>query len=181
MLHLGWGDGHGFCISGQPELEMNSVANYTEPSLIVSLLRSRDAAGITAELCSMLERQGVITDLLPFYHEVISREALSSSAMSPGWALPHARIAGIPRLCFALGRTAEPLVWFGGEVVSMVFLFAVPQNQAAAYLCLIAGLAKLSQDHARLERLTVASDSRAMLDVLQEMPLPKRRSAAVTV
>jgi mannitol/fructose-specific phosphotransferase system IIA component (Ntr-type) len=159
---------------------MSTVADYTEPSLMVPVLRSRDAAGVTAELCSILERQGLITNLLPFYHEVISREALSSSAMPPGWALPHARVAGIPRLCFSLGRTAEPLVWFGGEVVSMVFLFAVPRDQAAAYLSLIAGLAKLSQDHARLERLADAPDSGAMFEVLREIPLPKRRSAAVS-
>jgi mannitol/fructose-specific phosphotransferase system IIA component (Ntr-type) len=159
---------------------MNSVADYTEPLLIAPLLRSRDAAGVTAELCSMLERQGRIADLLPFYHEVISREALSSSAMSPGWALPHARVAGIPHLCFALGMTAEPLVWFGGEPVSLVFLCAVPQNQAAAYLNLISGLAKLSQNHARLGRLAEAPDSETMFEVLREIPLPKRHSAAVT-
>jgi mannitol/fructose-specific phosphotransferase system IIA component (Ntr-type) len=179
MLHLEWEDGHGFCVSGQPKLEMNSVADYSELSLMVPLLRSRDGAGVTAELCSMLERQGRIGDLLPFYHAIISHEAVSSTAMSPGWALPHARVAGIPRLCFALGRTAEPLRWFGGEMVSMVFLSAVPQNQAAAYLSLISGLAKLSQDHARLERLTDASDSEAMLEVLREIHLPKRRSAAL--
>jgi mannitol/fructose-specific phosphotransferase system IIA component (Ntr-type) len=158
---------------------MNSVADYTEPSLMVPLLRSRDAAGVTAELCSMLERQGRITDLLPFYHAIISHEALSSTAMSPSWALPHARIAGIPHLCFAVGRAAEPLVWFGGEPVSMVFLFAVPQNQAAAYLSLIAGLANLSQDRVRLERLADAPDSGAMFEVLREITLPKRRSAAL--
>jgi mannitol/fructose-specific phosphotransferase system IIA component (Ntr-type) len=159
---------------------MNTVADYTEPLLMVPLLRSRDAAGVTAELCSMLERQGRITDLLPFYHAIISHEAVSSTAMSPGWALPHARIAGIPHLCFAVGRTAEPLVWFGGEPVSLVFLFAVPQNQAAAYLNLIAGLAKLSEDHARLERLADAPDSETMFEVLREIPLPKRRSATVS-
>jgi mannitol/fructose-specific phosphotransferase system IIA component (Ntr-type) len=159
---------------------MNNVADYTAPLLMVPLLRSRDAAGVTAELCSMLERQGRISDLLPFYHAIISHEALSSTAMSPDWALPHARIAGIPHLCFALGRTAEPLVWFGGERVSMVFLSAVPQNQAAAYLSLISGLAKLNQDHGRLQRLADAPDCEAMFEVLREISLPKRRSAAVT-
>jgi mannitol/fructose-specific phosphotransferase system IIA component (Ntr-type) len=111
---------------------MSTVADYTEPSLMVPLLRSRDAAGVTAELCSTLDRQGRISDLLPFYHAVISHEALSSTAMAPGWAMPHARLAVVRRLSFALGRTAEPLVWFGGEPVNMVFLFAVPESQAAA-------------------------------------------------
>jgi mannitol/fructose-specific phosphotransferase system IIA component (Ntr-type) len=159
---------------------MSAVADYTEPSLMVPLLRSRDAAGVTAELCSTLQRKGRLVDLLPFYHDVISREALSSTVISPGWALPHARIAGIPRLCFVLGRTAEPLAWFGGEPVSMVFLFAVPEREAAAYLSLISGLARLSQDRLRLERLADAPDSRTMFELFREIPLPKRRPAAVS-
>ena len=158
---------------------MSTVADYTEPSLMVPLLRSRDAAGVTAELCSTLDRQGRLGDLLPFYHAVISHEALSSTAMSPGWAMPHARMAVVRRLSFALGRTAEPLVWFGGEPVNMVFLFAVPESQAAAYLSLISGLASLAQDRLRLERLADAPDSETMLEVLREISLPKRHAAVV--
>jgi mannitol/fructose-specific phosphotransferase system IIA component (Ntr-type) len=158
---------------------MPTVADYTEPSLMLPLLRSRDAAGVTAEICSALQRQGRVSDLLPFYHAVISHEALSSTVISPGWALPHARIAGIPQLSFALGRTAEPLPWFGGELVSLVFLFAVPESDAAAYLSLIAGLAKLGQDHGLLERLGDAPDDRTMFEVLRGIPLPGRRAAAV--
>jgi mannitol/fructose-specific phosphotransferase system IIA component (Ntr-type) len=158
---------------------MNTIADYTEPSLMVPLLRSRDAAAVTAELCSTLERQGRVSDLLPFYHAVISHEALSSTVISPGWALPHARIPGISRLSFVLGRTAEPLAWFGGEPVSMIFLFAVSARNAAAYQSVISGLANLGQDHLRLERLVDASDSQTMFEVLREISLPKRRAADV--
>jgi mannitol/fructose-specific phosphotransferase system IIA component (Ntr-type) len=156
---------------------MSTVADFTESSLMVPLLRSRDAAAVVAELSSTLERQGRINDLLPFYHGVISHEALSATVISPGWAMPHARVAGIPQLCFALGRTAEPLVWFGGEPVNMVFLFAVPEREAATYLSLLAGLARLSEDHLCLERLADAHDGREMFEALRGVPLPKRRSA----
>lgn len=156
-----------------------AVADYTEPSLMLPLLCSRDAAAATAELCSMLQRLGRISDLLPFYHAVLSHESLCSTAISPGWAMPHARLAAISQLSFALGRTAEPLAWFGGERVSLVFLFAVPECDGGAYLNLIASLARLSQDRLRLERLADASDSRSMFEVLQETPLPRRPAAVV--
>ena len=157
---------------------MSTVADYTERSLMVPLLRSRDAAAVVAELCSTLECQKRIGDLLPFYHGVISHEALSATVISPGWALPHARVAGIPQLCFALGRTAEPLAWFGGEPVNMVFLFAVAEREAATYLSLLAGLARLGEDHVCLERLADAPDGQAMFEALRGIPLPKCRSAA---
>lgn len=91
--------------------------------------------------------------------------------MSPGWAMLHARIAEIPQLSFALGRTALPLVWFGGEPVTMVFLFAVPDSESGTYLSHISGLARLSQDQPRLGRLADATDSRAMFEVLREIPI----------
>ena len=151
---------------------MSAVADYTAPSLMVSLPRGRDAAALVAELCSMLHSQGLISDQESFYHAVLAHEKLSSTAMPPGWALPHARLAGIPRLSFVLGRTREPIAWFGGERVTTVFLCAVPEAEAGASLGLISGLARLSQDTARLRRLEDAPDSQAMFEVLQEIPLP---------
>jgi mannitol/fructose-specific phosphotransferase system IIA component (Ntr-type) len=156
---------------------MSTLADYTDPYLLLPLLRSRSAAAATAELCSSLEGQGRICDLLPFFHSIISREAASGTVISPGWALPHARLVGIPGLSFAAGRTSEPLVWFSGEPVSMVFLFAVPQCEAAAYLSLIAGLARLSRDHLRLARLGTAPDGRRMFEALREITLPNHPAA----
>ena len=158
---------------------MNTVADYTDPSLLQPLLRCRDAAAVAAELCSTLHRLGRVNDLLPFYHAVISHEAVSSTVISPGWALPHARIADLPALSFALGRTAEPLAWFDGQPVNTIFLFAVPESDAAAYLRLIAGLARLGQDRWRLSRLVEAPDSQAMFEVLREIRLPGRPAATV--
>jgi mannitol/fructose-specific phosphotransferase system IIA component (Ntr-type) len=154
------------------------MADYTDPALMLPLLRSRDATGILSELCSALQCQGRIADLLPFYHSVLSHELLSNTAMSPGLALPHARIKGGRQLSFALGRTAEPLAWFGGEPVSLVFLFAVPEDDGGAYLGLIASLARLAQDRLRLRRLVDVPEGQAMFEVLQEIPLPKTREVA---
>jgi mannitol/fructose-specific phosphotransferase system IIA component (Ntr-type) len=158
---------------------MKTVADYTEPSLMVPLLHSRSAAAVTAELGSSLQRQRRIGDLLPFCQAVLSRESLSSTAMAPDWALPHARMAGISRLAFALGRTAEPVRWFGGEAVSLVFLFAVPETDAGAYLGLLSSLAKLAQDPLRLKYLADAGDSRTMFQVLQEISVPHRPVATL--
>jgi mannitol/fructose-specific phosphotransferase system IIA component (Ntr-type) len=146
---------------------------------MVPLLRCRDAAAVTAELCSTLQRQGKVNDLLPFYNAIISYEALNSTATSPAWALPHAFVPGLPELSFALGRTAEPLVWFGQELVQVVFLFAVPESESAAYESLVSGLAKLGQDRMRCDQLLQAPDSEAMFALLEEIHLPRRRAAVL--
>jgi mannitol/fructose-specific phosphotransferase system IIA component (Ntr-type) len=112
---------------------------------------------------------------------VISRELLSSTAAASGLAIPHARSLQIKRLCFVVGRSPEPVVWLGqkGQGVHLVFLFAVPENEIAAYLSLLSGFSKLTQDKRRLESLLAAPDRQAMFDVLQQTPVRKSRVAAL--
>ena len=158
-----------------------TLSNYTAPALLVPRLRSHDAAAAVAELCSVMHREGRVEELLPFYNEVISRENLSSTATQPGWAMPHARSQHVKQLCFAVGLTSEPLDWFGntGEPVSAVFLFAVPDTQAAAYLQLVSALARFSRDPLRVERLVQAADREAMFELFQQVSLRPPRAAAV--
>jgi mannitol/fructose-specific phosphotransferase system IIA component (Ntr-type) len=158
-----------------------SLALYTDPELMIPQLRSKDAAAVIAELCSTLHRTGRVENLLPFYNEVISRELLSSTATPSGLAIPHARSPQIEQLCFVVGRSPEPVVWLGqkGPGVHLVFLFAVPENEIAAYLSLLAGFSKLTQDKLRLESLLAAPDRQAMFDVLRHTPARKSRAPAL--
>ena len=158
---------------------MMTLADYTAPDLIIPRLHGRDASDLTAELCLVLEQRGRLSDRSAFYDAVIRRESMASTAIPPDWAMPHARLADIPRLSFALGRTPAPVRWFGSQPVSMVFLFAVPEAEAAAYLNLISGLARLSQDDSCLGRLANAPDGPSMFAVLQEVSLSRSRAVLV--
>src|ERR1044071_9032619 len=90
---------------------MTSVADYTRPSLIVPALRERDPAGVISELSQVLQRQGCVHDVLPFYHAALNQEMLTSSALECGLAFPHARLHGVKQLQFALGCAPQPAMW----------------------------------------------------------------------
>jgi mannitol/fructose-specific phosphotransferase system IIA component (Ntr-type) len=160
---------------------LKTLAHYTSPQLIQSPLAGRDAAAAISELCSLLRRFGRVGDSDVFYDRVIRRESMSSTAAPPGWALPHARSHDIPELVFALGQSVEPLAWFGParEPVRWVFLFAVPESQAAPYLALVSALARFSRDPANVERLLRALDRQALFDLLGQVQL--REPAFATV
>lgn len=157
---------------------MNTLAEYTSPRLIIPQLRSRDAAAVTAELCSTLDRDGRVKELLAFYNAVLSHECLSSTAMAPGLAIPHARIPGLSQVSFALGRCPEPMPWFGQQPqpVQLVFLFAVPDRETGAYLAMLSALAKLTRDAGRWNRLINAADGGEMFAVLSEIYLPRSQA-----
>lgn len=163
-----------------PEAKI-TIAQFTSPGLMLAQLSQHKPEAVIKELCAALEREGRLNDPKSFRNAVIRNERLRSTAMAPGWALPHARSQGLTQLSFALGRSVTPLDWFGqsAERVQMVFLFAVPEAAAANYLTLVSGLAKLSQDPAMLEKLFYAPDSAAMFEVLQQIKLRQPRPATV--
>ena len=148
-----------------------SLADYTQPVLIVPRLRERDVAGIISELSQVLQRQGCVPDVLPFYHAALNQELLSNSAMECGLALPHARLSGVKELKFALGRAPEPVSWGakGSWRVQLVFLLAVPATNAAGYLHLLASLARLGQKTELLAELRTARDAEGMWKALEKV------------
>ena len=158
-----------------------SLASFTRASLIIPELRQRDTPGIISELSQLLQRHGGVPDVLPFYHTALNQELLSNSALECGVALPHARLSGVRRLQFALGRLSEPVSWGakGSWPVRFVFLLAVPATDAAGYLHLLASLARLGQDPERLAELRSAPSADEMLAVLEQVAIRQGSSNSI--
>lgn len=153
-----------------------SLAHFTRPDLIMSELREHDTAGIISELSHVLQRQGCVADVLPFYHAALNQELMANSAQECGIAFPHARLAAVKQLQFALGRAAQPVIWGakGSWPVQLIFLLAVPATDAACYLHLLASLARLGQQPELLAEMRAAPGADAMLAVLERIPLRQR-------
>jgi mannitol/fructose-specific phosphotransferase system IIA component (Ntr-type) len=145
-----------------------SLADYTRPALIVPRLREGDTAGIVSELSQVLHHEGAVSDVLPFYQAALNEELLTNSALDCGLAFPHARLSGVKRLQFALGRTLKPIVWGAKSSwpVQLIFLLAVPATDAADYLQLLASLARLGQQPEVLAQLRAAENAEAILTML---------------
>lgn len=160
---------------------MTSLAEYTTREFLIPRLQSRTGAEAIAELCSRFQSECTLPGAADFCRAVLDRERLCSTASSPGWALPHARIRGLTRVIFALGLSPEPINWFGQTTASVriVFLSAVPEDEMAGYLQLISSLARLSRDAVGLGRLLDSPGSEAMFEFLQSIRLPQPRAAAI--
>ena len=158
-----------------------SLAALSSSALILPELRGTDVPIILGELSQVLQREGRIPDLLPFYHAALNREYLSSTAITCGFAFPHARLHGLKTLSFALGRSSTPIFWSGQRAapVRLIFLSAVPATDATSYLGYVATLSRLSREPGRVASLLAAPDAEAMLSILQEIKLrPSAKSSA---
>ena len=139
-----------------------------------------DAPSIIQELGASLQREGRISDLLPFYQAALNREYLCSTVTEPGFALPHVLVKGLDKPCFALGRTPKPIVWVRDNLlrVWMIFLLGVPSTDARVYITLIRSVARLSNDVQLLDQLLKAKDSFEIIELLREVKLPVSRHSA---
>lgn len=172
----------------QPEPEPGAktlpdvVADFTRPELILPRLREQDAPGIVSELSQALQRHGCIHDVLPFYQAALNSELLNNSAQVCGMAFPHARLHGIKKLQFALGRAPQPVAWSGKGFppVQLIFLLAIPASDAAKYLHLCASLARLGQESELRNELLEARTPEAMLAVLRRIKLKQDETSAHT-
>ncbi len=156
-----------------------TLADFTDPELLVSQLHCPTANSALIELCSLLQRKGRIDNSTAFYAAILARESLSPTCFLPGWAFPHARLKELPELCFALARTAEPVKWIGEAqaLVHTIFLFAVPEHAGKAYLELVSTIARFTQNRDLCAALNRAADTAAMFHVLQQVSFYKPQAA----
>jgi mannitol/fructose-specific phosphotransferase system IIA component (Ntr-type) len=149
-----------------------TLADFTRAGLIIPKLVSRDATSAIHELSLVLQREGFVSDWLPFYHEALNREFLLSTDMEAGMAFPHARLSGLRELAFAFGRSNAPFSWGPGMThpVRMVFLLAVTAD-AENYLPLVSGLARLSGNSLLLDTIRNAAGGEEILTVFREIEL----------
>jgi mannitol/fructose-specific phosphotransferase system IIA component (Ntr-type) len=153
-----------------------TLADFTAPDLIVPRLRGEESASAIKELTEALHSGNRVPDSLPFYQAAMNREFMAGTEREAGMAFPHARIAGLKEVSFALGRSPGPLRWGHPAVgcVHLVFLLAVPATDAAQYLLVISGLARLSRDDGLVARLNGATDAHQMHEVLRRVALSRQ-------
>ena len=102
--------------------------------------------------------------------------------MAVGMAFPHARLAGLKQLSFALGRSDTPLSWStkAARPVRLVFLWAVPENDAMQYLQVISGISRFAAQPERVEAVYAATDAAGMVEVFRQIPLWVKSKAGAT-
>jgi mannitol/fructose-specific phosphotransferase system IIA component (Ntr-type) len=152
---------------------VSSLADFSSEELMIPQLREREMPGVISELSRVLQQHSRIPDMLPYYHAALNREFLMSTAMEHGIAFPHARMGGVPRLCFALGRCPDPISWGKnhGAEIRLVFLTAVPATNSTGYIHLISGLARLAKNRETLSGLHEAASAAKMFALLRGVQL----------
>ena len=97
-----------------------------------------------------------------------AREALGSTGLGHGFALPHARIEGLTRLFGLFVRLARRIEYaaIDGAPVDLVFLLLIPPDSDATHVSALAAISRRMRDADARARLRSAGTEAATLAVL---------------
>ena len=131
--------------------------------------------GDRAELFRRFGELFVKADLVESGEQVVSRllerEAILSTGIGGGVAVPHAQIPGLGRLAMAASTHPEGLEYpaLDERPVQLVFCLLGDASTAADHLAGLARLARLARRSAALEPLVDASDGEAFVRELRRL------------
>lgn len=152
------------------------IKNFMTESLINVDLKATSKVGIIEELSLLFEKSGKINDLEGFRKGLLEREAISSTALEDGIAIPHCKSSSVKELgiAFGLHKTGVDYDSLDDEPSKLFFMIAAPEGTADAHIECLAELTKfLLDDNFRNELLKVqsAKEVLALLErgVLEDM------------
>ena len=90
-----------------------------------------------------------------------AREALGSTGLGKGFALPHARLEPLPSRFALFAQLARPIDFaaIDGHPVDLVILLLTPADMGSEHLATLAALSRPLRDERFLRRLRQAADT----------------------
>jgi PTS system nitrogen regulatory IIA component len=138
---------------------------------IVLGLRAADKAQALSEASKRLgARLGIDPPML--LQTLLAREQLGSTGLGRGFALPHARLAGIENASGLLMRLARPIDFeaIDKQPVDVIFLLLLPGEKSGEQMAALASVARSMRSDGLLATIRKAKTAAALYDHLALEP-----------
>ncbi|MHB2167262.1 PTS IIA-like nitrogen regulatory protein PtsN [Alsobacter sp. R-9] len=125
-------------------------------------------------LQELAERAAAVSGLpeREIFDTLLQRERLGSTGIGHGIAIPHGKLARVPKLfgVFAKLDKAIDFEALDGEPVDLVFVLIAPESAGADHLKALARVARVLRDTSITQKLRAAETADALYAVLMETP-----------
>lgn len=123
------------------------LARMLSPDRVIDLW-GRSKYAVIEELVEVIAGSPLVTNREAFRRAVLDREAVMSTGIGLGIAIPHARIPSVKDFVIAVGRSLHPVPYdaFDGEPVFIVIMIAANERQQPDYIRVVARLVRVLKD-----------------------------------
>ncbi|WP_030941646.1 fructose-specific PTS transporter subunit EIIC [Streptomyces sp. NRRL S-646] len=148
------------------------LSGYLTEQTVKVRLDAQEKEAAIREMADLLARSGEVADVDELVRTALRREEQGSTGLGEEIAIPHAKTDAVTAPVVGFARSDEGVEWgsMDGTKARLVFMIAVPEAAAGdEHLRILALLSRKLTDAGFRERLTAATDERAVLGVLSEI------------
>jgi fructose-specific phosphotransferase system IIA component len=133
-------------------------------------LHSSTKDDVLRELVQVLTRDNGVDEPEEVLRAVREREAVLSTGIGNGVAIPHGKSAMVPELMMAAGRTASPVEFdsLDGQPVRLLFMLVGPETAAGPHIKALSRISRLIRNDSVRDLLIKAKTPEEFYHGLQE-------------
>jgi diadenylate cyclase len=142
-----------------------SIAEYIDRKRVL-VLKSKTRKGAISELVRAIVRDDRRLQAAPILDALWKREALLSTRIAPGIAIPHAQIPGMEGTIIAVGKSVNGISYDARDDSDVHLVFLIISGERS-HLKALGTVAALLQNRDMTARLMAAEDKNTLLSILQ--------------
>jgi fructose-specific phosphotransferase system IIA component len=146
--------------------------DFLSKKAIVTDIKSAKKEDVIKELVDALIEAGDIEKRArnKLIESLMSREALGSTAIGQGIAIPHAKSDCVGKLVAAFGLSNKGVDFdsLDGEPAYIFFLLIAPQDSAGPHLKALARISRLLKDKYFRDTLRASEDDKAVIRIITQ-------------
>jgi len=146
-----------------------NITDLLAPEAVVPALKVQSKKQLLQELA---ERAAPLTHLPErrIFETLVERERLGTTGMGQGIAIPHGRLAGLPKIIGLFARLDPAIAYeaVDDQPVDLVFLLLAPEGAGADHLKALARVSRLLRNQAICEKLRATSNPEVLYALLTE-------------
>lgn len=135
------------------------VSDFLCRDATIADMKAQDKDTALVELADAAARAGLDKDAA--LSVLLEREALGSTAVGDGYAIPHGKMKGLPSMVIIFARSRAGIDFSApdGRKCHFFFMVLAPESATGKHLGLLGSIARLAKDPTFTTRLMQAKDA----------------------
>src|SRR5512144_2799128 len=158
---------------------MVTIRDLLQDDLIIEDIASTDKMGVLREFAGLLKSRGRVASEEQLLSVLTEREALGSTGIGDGVAIPHGKLNSIPETIVAFGRSRRGVDYqsLDAKPVFLFFLLVTPADRPGDHLKTLARISRIMKNPGLRSDLRQAADRQEIQRLICEedskYPQPK--------
>ena len=148
------------------------IMDFLSKKAIITDIKSTRKEDVIKEMVDLLIEAGDVEkrNRNKLIDALMSREALGSTAIGQGIAIPHAKCDCVDKLVasFGLSKKGVDFDSLDGELAYIFFLLVAPQDSAGPHLKALARISRLLKDKYFRDTLRASTDEKSVIKIIAQ-------------